>query len=70
MHNVRLKCSLCKGPKFIGEPYYANGTYYVDVTCVICADSKDIEMDKLNKFLEKLNQEKIVLNDNKKTSSK
>lgn len=70
MTNVRLKCVTCKGPKFIGEPYYANGTYYVDVTCVICADTKDIEIDRLNKFLEKLNQEKIVVNVNKKTRSK
>lgn len=70
MTNVRLKCSVCKGPKFIGEPYYSCGAYYVDVTCVICADSKDIEVEKLNVFLEKLNQEKVVVNDNKKTSSK
>ena len=70
MTNVRLKGSVCKGAKFIGDPYYSCGTYYVDVTCVICADSKDIEVEKLNVFLEKLNQEKVVVNYNKKTSYK
>lgn len=70
MRSLRLKCARCGGPKFVGEPYYAHGIYYVDVTCVICSDSKDIEVDKLNALLEKLNQGKVVVNDNKKTSSK
>jgi hypothetical protein len=69
MNTLRLKCSLCGGIKFIGDPYYANGTYYVDVTCVICSHSKDIELEKLNDFLSKLKQDKVVVNDNKKTSS-
>jgi hypothetical protein len=69
MKTLRLKCATCGGPKFVGNPYYSNGTYYVDVTCVICSHTKDIELDKLNKFLEKLKQEKVVVNDNKKTSS-
>jgi hypothetical protein len=70
MDKIRLKCAVCSGPKFIGEPYYVYGTYYVDVTCVICSDTKDIEVEKLNIFLEKLKHEKVVVNDNKKTSSK
>jgi hypothetical protein len=69
MKTLRLKCATCGGPKFIGSPYYAHGSYYVDITCVVCSHSKDIELDKLNKFLEKLKQEKVVINDNKKTSS-
>jgi hypothetical protein len=69
MNTLRLKCAICGGVKFIGDPYYAYGTYYVDVTCVICSDSKDIEVEKLNKFLEKLKQDKVIVNDNKKTRS-
>jgi hypothetical protein len=69
MNSRKLKCKKCGGLKFIGDPYYAYGTYYIDVTCVICSDTKDIEVDRLNQFLEKLNQEKIVVNVNKKTST-
>lgn len=69
MSKVKLKCVVCGGPKFIGDPYYAYGTYYVDVTCVICSDSKDIEVEKLNRFLSGLRQEKVVVDDNKETSS-
>jgi hypothetical protein len=54
MKQVRLKCAKCKGLKFIGDPYYAHGAYYVDVTCVVCADSKDIEVKQLEKFLKDL----------------
>lgn len=54
LNKVRLKCSKCGGIKFVGDPYYAHGTYYVDVTCVVCADTKDIEVDKLKKFIQSL----------------
>lgn len=47
-------CKNCGGIKFIGDPYYAYGTYYVDVTCVVCADSKDIELEKLKAFIKTL----------------
>ena len=50
----RLICKKCGGIKFIGDPYYAYGTYYVDVTCVTCSDSKDIAVEKLNTFLDAL----------------
>lgn len=63
---TRLICSHCGGIKFIGNPYYAYGTYYVDVTCVVCADSKDIELEKLKTFLHLLEKGQ---NDNKKTDS-
>lgn len=70
MKNVRLKCKKCGGPKFIGDEYYAFGTYYVDVTCVVCSHSKDIEVNKLNKLLEELSgPKKKVRNDNKKTDA-
>lgn len=48
---VPLKCSNCKGLKYIGDPYHAFGKWYVDITCLICADSKDVEVDKLKKLL-------------------
>lgn len=70
MKSIRLKCKKCGGPKFIGDQYYAFGTYYVDVTCVICAHSKDIEVSELNKLLKKLyGYDKETGNDNQKTSS-
>lgn len=50
----RLVCKNCGGIKFVGDPYYAYGTYYVDVTCVVCADSKDIELEKLEAFINTL----------------
>lgn len=58
MRTIRLKCSQCGGPKFIGEQYYLNGTYFVDVTCVICADTKDIEVAKLKTFLSQLQKQR------------
>jgi hypothetical protein len=56
MKTVRLKCAHCGGPKFIGEKYYTNGTYYVDVTCVTCSDTKDIKVEDLDRFLSKLSK--------------
>jgi hypothetical protein len=58
MKFVNLKCSNCGGQKFIGESYYAFGTYYVDVTCILCGDSKDIEVEKLEKFLKAIGRRK------------
>ena len=54
----RLICKNCGGLKFVGDPYYAYGSYYVDVTCVTCADTKDIEINKLRKFLNALTGQK------------
>ena len=62
----RLICKKCGGIKFVGDPYYAYGTYYVDVTCLVCSDSKDIELEKLKKFLNSLEKGKSV---NTKTDS-
>ena len=67
MRNIRLQCSKCGQQKFIGASYYANGTYYVDVTCVVCGDTKDIEVEKLEMFLETIKKGKK--RDNKKTRS-
>jgi formate dehydrogenase maturation protein FdhE len=49
MKFINLRCSICGGQKFIGESY-------VDVTCVACGDSKDIEVEKLEKFLKAINR--------------
>lgn len=57
--NFRFKCKRCGGLKFIGEEYYAFGIYYVDVTCVKCADSKDIAVSELNKLIDKLSKKKV-----------
>jgi len=57
--NFRFKCKRCGGLKFIGEEYYAFGIYYVDVTCVKCADSKDIEVSELNRLIDKLSKKKV-----------
>lgn len=54
----KFKCAKCGGPKFVGHPYYAHGTYYVDITCIVCSDSKDIDVEKLKKFIDKMEQEK------------
>lgn len=58
MRFTSLKCAKCGGQKFIGESYYAFGTYYVDVTCIVCGDSKDIEVEKLERFLKMVNRRK------------
>lgn len=67
LSKTRLKCVHCGGIKFVGEPYYANGVYYVDVTCIICSETKDIEVERLKKFLQTL--ENGGKSDNKKTNS-
>jgi hypothetical protein len=54
--NVPLKCARCKGMKYIGQPYHAFSVWYVDVTCLICAHSKDIEVSELKTLLKKLEQ--------------
>ena len=55
---AKFKCAKCGGPKFVGDPYYAYGTYYVDITCVVCSDTKDIEVQKFNEFLNKMEQQR------------
>lgn len=38
----------------IGSQYYAMRKNWVDITCIHCADSRDIEVRKLNKILRSL----------------
>jgi RNase P subunit RPR2 len=49
-----LRCKKCKGVKYIGEEYVAFGTKYVDVTCMKCGHSKDIDVESLKKYLKAL----------------
>lgn len=51
---LHLKCKRCGGRKYIGEEYYAMGAVYIDVTCLHCAHSRDITVQKLELFLSKL----------------
>lgn len=68
MH-IKFSCKKCGGQKFVGEEYYALGTYYVDITCVICGDSKDIEFEKLKMLLKKLNNEERQKGDAKRKTN-
>lgn len=52
--NGNFRCSSCGGMKYVGDPYFAMQKYWVDVTCIKCAHSVDIEITKLNRLLGKL----------------
>jgi RNase P subunit RPR2 len=51
---VQWTCKKCGGMKYIGEEYYMLSEYWVDVTCIKCGHSVDIEVKRLNALLEKL----------------
>ena len=46
-----FRCQKCGGLKYVGDPYYAMQKYWVDITCVRCSHSSDIELKKLNRIL-------------------
>lgn len=52
--SIHLKCANCGGLKYIGDEYHALDRMWVDVTCINCAHSVDIEVSKLTSFLKKL----------------
>lgn len=54
-----FRCSRCGGLKMVGSQYYAMQRNWIDVTCVNCSDSKDIEVKKLNVLLRKLGFKQI-----------
>lgn len=56
--SVNLKCSHCGGLKYIGDEYHALDRVWVDVTCIKCSHSVDVEVEKLYKLLEKLKEHK------------
>ena len=49
-----FKCVKCGGRKYIGDEYYAMSKWFVDVTCIKCSHSKDIEVLELLKLCHKL----------------
>lgn len=59
---VPLKCSSCGGAKYIDEPYLIHDTWFVDVVCIKCGRSKDIEVDRLREVLSKLEKASKVVN--------
>jgi hypothetical protein len=56
--SVNWKCNKCGGSKYIGEQYYSNEELWVDVTCIQCSHSVDIEVSKLEKFIEQTKKRK------------
>ena len=61
--SIRFKCSKCGGPKFAGEEYWFAGEYYIDLTCAVCADSKDVKVSFLQDFVSKMNNSRKRNND-------
>jgi hypothetical protein len=59
---VPLKCSSCGGAKYIDDPYLIHDTWFVDVVCIKCGRSKDIEVDRLRKVLAELEKASKVVN--------
>jgi hypothetical protein len=53
---VPLRCVKCKGMKYIGEPYHAFSKWFVDVTCLVCSHSRDIEVNRLENILKKIHK--------------
>jgi transcription elongation factor Elf1 len=52
--NSNFRCSNCGGMKYVGDPYFAMQRYWIDVTCIKCAHSVDIEINRLNSLLSKI----------------
>ena len=46
-----LYCQPCGSRMFVGQQYYAFQKNYIDLTCIRCSASVDIEVNKLNKIL-------------------
>lgn len=64
-------CKNCDGRMFTGQQYYAFQKNYIDLTCIKCASSVDIEVKKLNTILDHLGFNKIrEYHDVQKTDSK
>ena len=52
-------CKRCSGRMFVGSQYYAFQKNYVDLTCINCSTSVDVEVRKLNKIMNHLGFKKI-----------
>lgn len=46
-----IYCQNCTGRMFTGQQYYAFQKNYIDLTCIRCSSSVDVEVRKLNKIL-------------------
>jgi len=55
-----FRCKKCGGMKYIGDEYHALDRLWVDVTCIQCAHSVDIEVSKLREFLSNFQKVKNV----------
>jgi predicted nucleic-acid-binding Zn-ribbon protein len=51
---IPLKCSKCGGAKYIDEPYLISDTWFVDIVCLSCGDTKIVEQSFLKSFISKL----------------
>lgn len=51
---MRFKCSKCGGAKYVDDPYLVASTWFVDLTCLSCGHSKDIEVEEFKKVLKKI----------------
>jgi len=58
MNHIRLTCDKCGGQKFAGAEYYSLGEYYVDITCVVCSDTKDVKVKDFKRFIAKLSKKR------------
>lgn len=66
-----IYCRSCHGRMFTGHQYYAFQKNYIDLTCVKCASSVDVEVRKLNKILSYLGFTQVKEHhDTEKTNSK
>lgn len=52
-------CRNCTGRMLTGSQYYAFQKNYIDLTCVKCSNSVDVEVRKLNKILGALGFKKL-----------
>lgn len=55
---VKWTCKQCGGLKYIGNEFYMLSEYWVDVTCIKCGHSVDIQVNRLNRLIEKLERMK------------
>ena len=54
-----LYCQPCGSRLFVGQQYYAFQKNYIDLTCIKCSSSIDVEVRKLNKVLGVLGFKKL-----------
>jgi hypothetical protein len=52
-------CRVCTGKMLTGQQYYAFQKNYIDLTCIKCSNSVDVEVRKLNKILDALGFKKL-----------